>query len=139
MVRGLVDSVSSTAGTLTVLGVAAEVSTITAFEDRSSAKVKAFRLSDVRSGDYVEVRGIFAAGTLNATLVKRDKPENKAYLQGVATNVAGPNFVVLGVTVATDAHTQFKGPVGDFSNKIVKVRGMLNGSALLADQVQIIR
>jgi hypothetical protein len=139
MARGLVDAVSSTAGTLTVLGVAAQVSGDTVFEDRSSAKVKTFSLSDVRSGDYVEVRGNFAGGTINATLVKRDKPENKAYLQGVATNVSGANFTVLGVTVTTDAQTQFKGPKGDLLNKVVKVRGTLNGSTLLADQVQIVK
>ncbi|HEU4627637.1 MAG TPA: DUF5666 domain-containing protein [Steroidobacteraceae bacterium] len=144
--RGPVDSVSSSAGTLTVLGIVARASDDTALEDRSDAKVKAFRLSDVRTGDYVEVRGDFAEGAIDATLVKRDKPETHSYLQGVAGNLAAPTFTLLGVTITTSPQTDFKGPGGvktasDFfaaaAGKTVKVRGMLNGSTFEADQVQL--
>jgi hypothetical protein len=148
IVRGPVDSVSSSAGTLTVLGVSATTSSDTALEDRSEAKLKAFRLSDIRTGDYVEVRGNLSDGSLAATLVKRDKPEAQSYLQGAVGNLAAPSFTVLGVSVTTNDHTQFKGPggvktAGDFFNaaagKTVKVRGTLNGSTLVADQVQIVK
>jgi hypothetical protein len=148
LVRGPVDSVSSSAGTLRVLGVSATTSADTALEDRSDAKVKAFRLSDVRTGDYVEVRGNFSGGSLAASLVKRDKPETHAYLQGVVGNLAAPTFTVLGVSVSTNDQTQFKGPGGvknaaDFfsaaAGKTVKVRGALNGATFLADQVQIVK
>jgi hypothetical protein len=148
IVRGPVDAVSSSAGTLTVLGVSVTTSSDTALEDRSDAKLKAFRLSDVRAGDYVEVRGNLADGSLAATLVKRDKPETHSYLQGTVANLAAPGFTVLGVSVTTNDQTQFKGPggvknAGDFfgaaAGKTVKVRGALNGSTLVADQVQIVK
>jgi hypothetical protein len=111
--------------------------------------VKSFKLADVRTGDYVEVRGTAdSAGTgLNATLVLRDQPEDRVYLQGTALNVASPNFTVLGVQVTTDAQTQFPGQGGGqdagarfFSNALnqfVRVRGTLMGNTFLADQAQI--
>jgi Domain of unknown function (DUF5666) len=146
IVRGAVDSVSSSAATLSVLGVSATTSSDTALEDRSDAKIKAFRLSDVRVGDYVEVRGNLSGNSLAATLLKRDKPEPHSYLQGTAANLAAPTFTVLGVTITTNEQTDFKGPGGvknasDFfsaaAGKTVKVRGALNGRTLIADQVQI--
>jgi hypothetical protein len=148
IVRGPVDSVSSSTASLRVLGVSATTSSDTALEDRSDAKVKAFRLSDVRAGDYVEVRGTLSGGSLAATLVKRDKPETHSYLQGAVANLAAPAFTVLGVSVSTNEQTEFKGPGGiknasDFfsaaAGKTVKVRGALNGSTLIADQVQIVK
>jgi hypothetical protein len=149
-VRGVVDSVSSTGGTLTVLGISATISTSTSFEDRSNERKREFRLADLRTGDYVEVRGSLGANrTLNATLVQRDKPESRAYLQGVAADVAQPGFTVLGVAVVTTAETRFRGTGGDnkgadefFSqaaNQVVNVRGTLNGSTLVADQVRIVK
>jgi hypothetical protein len=148
VVRGVVDSVSSTSGTLTVIGVTATTSGVTTFEDRSKDHVRAFRLADVRAGDYVEVRGTGpAGGPLSATLVERDKPESRSYVEGIALNVAAPNLTVLGVTVMTNAQTHFQGLGGGakgaaefFSqalNMPVKVRGTLSGNTLIADQVQI--
>lgn len=149
LVRGLVDSVSSAGNTLTVLGVQITTSSATSFDDKSSMHLKSFKLADVRTGDYLEVRGMAdSAGTgLAATLVERDTPENGASVQGIALNVASPNFTVLGVQVTTDAQTHFPGSGGgqdagarffsDAQNQFVRVRGTLNGNTLLADQAQI--
>jgi hypothetical protein len=149
LVRGLVDSVSATGNTLTVLGVRIATSANTSFDDKSSLHLKSFGLADVRTGDYVEARGTAdsAATGLNATLVLRDKPENRSYLQGIALNVASPNFTVLGVQVSTDSQTQFPGQGGgqdagarffsDALNQFVRVRGTLSGNTLLAEQAQI--
>jgi uncharacterized protein DUF5666 len=149
LVRGVVDSVSAVANTVTVLGVTANVSTNTALEDRSPAHVKTFRLSDVRTGDYVEVRGTFSGGVIGATLLQRDKPENRSYVQGTALNVAEPTLTILGLAVTTNEQTQFKGVGGgnaqsaeffsSVDNKTVKARGTLNGTTLVADQVQIVK
>jgi len=149
LVRGLVDSVSAAGNTLTVLGVPVSTNSSTAFDDKSSLHLKSFKLADVRTGDYVEVRGTAdAAGTsLSATLVERDKPEDRSYVQGIALNVASPNFTVLGVQVTTDSHTNFPGSGGgpdaaarffsDALNQFVRVRGTVVGTALLAEQAQI--
>jgi hypothetical protein len=144
LVRGLVDSVSATNNSITVLGVTATVSGATSFEDRSSLRLRLFKLADVRTGDYVEVRGTpDAKGTgLVATLVERDKPDTQSYLQGQVLSVNAPNFTVLNLSVATDAQTKFSGPNAkqffDVAlNKTVLVRGTVTGNTLLADRVQI--
>jgi hypothetical protein len=142
IVRGLVDSVS--ANSVTVLGVSATVSSATSFEDKSSQKIRLFKLSDVRTGDYVELRGTPQAnGTgLVATLVARDKPDTSSYVQGQVLSLNAPNFTVLNLTVTTDTQTKFTGPDGNqfFTaalNRTVIVQGTIAGNVLLADKVQL--
>jgi hypothetical protein len=149
LVRGVVEAVSGTAGTLRVLGIDVTTTASTTLEDRSNEHKRPFRLSDLRTGDYVEVRGNAPSngGTLAATLVERDRPEDRSHVQGVATNLVAPNFTVLGITVATDAQTRFLGLGGgqraaaeffsEAPNRVVKVRGTLSGDTLIADQVRI--
>lgn len=147
LVRGVVETVASSAGMLRVLGVNVTTDASTSFEDKSSQHVRLFRLADVSVGDYIEVRGIAdTSGTLSAVTVERQKPDDRVYLQGVARNVSAPTFSVLGVTVTTDAQTQYPGSAGpdeptqfftNAANQIVRVRGMLVGNTVLADQAQI--
>lgn len=144
IVRGLVDAVSAPNKTLTVLGVAITTNVGTSLSDKSSQKVRFFSLADVRTGDYVEVRGVPGSGgnTLVATLVERNKPEDRSYLQGLAANLATPSFTVLGVQVMTNSQTRFNGPnpqqfFTDAVGQTVKVRGTFTGGVLVADQVQI--
>ncbi len=150
LVRGLVDAVSTSNNTVTVLGVSVTTSSVTAFEDKSSQRVRSFGLDDVRIGDYVEVRGAAdtGAGGLVAASLERDNPEDRSYLQGIARNVASPNLTVLGVSVTTGVQTQFLGVGGPnaalqfFTNapdQYVRVRGALVGGTFLADQAQIRR
>jgi hypothetical protein len=148
MIRGPVDTVSAANGTLTVLGVNVATTNTTSFEDRSDQRIRQFRLSDVRVGDYVEVRGLAGdAASLSATLVLRDRPEDRAYVQGVPRNVSDPNFTVLGVQVMTNPQTRFAGPGGQARGRelfftqpgtdLVKVRGTVVGGILVADQVNL--
>jgi hypothetical protein len=148
-ILGVLDTVSAASGTLTVLGVPVTTNSFTSFEDKSQLKVRQFKLSDLRSGDYVDVRGVQSAtgGGLTATSVERRRPDTEASVQGVAQNLAAPGFSVLGVSVLTDAQTQFPGlgnPAGaaarffsEAANQIVNVRGTFTGGVLVADRVQI--
>jgi hypothetical protein len=144
IVRGLVDAVSATSKTLTVMGIAITTSANTSLEDRSSQPVRFFSLADVRTGDYVEVRGVSGSGSsLVATLVERDRPATGVYLQGLATSLANPNFTILGVQVMTNGQTRFTGPGGapqfftDAVGQTVQVQGTFSGGVLVADKVQI--
>jgi hypothetical protein len=148
MIRGTVDAVSTANNTLTVLGVGVATSATTSFEDRSQERIRQFGLSDVRAGDYVEIRGIGGTSTgVTATLVQRTRPENHVHVQGVPANVAEPTFTVLGVQVMVNAQTHFAGPGGQargreqFFNQpgsgFVEVRGTVNGGVLVADQVHV--
>jgi len=144
IVRGLVDAVSSTSKTLTVMGIAITTSANTSFEDKSSQKVRFFSLADVRTGDYVEVRGVPGSGSsLVATLVQRNRPDTGVFLQGLAANLANPNLTILGVQVMTNGQTKYTGPGGeqqfftDAVGQAVQVQGTFSGGVLLADKVQI--
>jgi hypothetical protein len=149
LIRGVVDAVSAANNTLTVLGVAVTTSNTTSFEDRSDQPIRQFRLSDIRVGDYVEVRGVPGeSGTgVAATLVERDRSETRSYVQGVPRNVAEPNFTVLGVQVMANQQTNFAGPGGQARGRdqffaqpgtaVVKVRGTVTGGILVADQVHL--
>jgi hypothetical protein len=149
LARGVVDSVSVAAGTLRVLGVTAQVSASTTFEDKGADKKRQFTLSDVVAGDYVEVRGVAAEGEpLIAFAVQRSKAEDRSYVQGMAQDLAAPGFKVLGVSVVTDSNTSFPGLGGSkgadaffeqAANQVVSVRGRMIGNTLLADQVRIVK
>src|SRR5690606_8948899 len=69
IVRGFVDAVSAPNNTLTIMGIPITTGAGTSFDDKSSEKVRFFSLADVRTGDYVEVRGVpGSTGGLAATL-----------------------------------------------------------------------
>jgi hypothetical protein len=109
-VRATVDAVNAAANSLTVLGISITVSEVTRIEDKSSAELSPFRLSDVRTGDYVEVRGGSGAGanSIAAVLLERLNPESTVEIRGIAESVAAPDFRILGVDVRTNAGTSFR-------------------------------
>ena len=148
LVRGLVDSVTASNNTLSILGVTIVTSASTELDDRSSQHVRQFRLTDVHVGDYVEVDGTEdQPGTLDAATLERENTDPRSYLQGVALNVAQPSFTVLGVTVTTTSQTRFAGPGGaangaanffsQAASHVVKVSGAFSNGVLTAEQVQI--
>ncbi|TLY59218.1 MAG: hypothetical protein E6K52_11885, partial [Gammaproteobacteria bacterium] len=105
MVRGLVESTPAN-NTLTVLGVTVAAGATTQLEDDSSMHLRHFKLSDLRSGDYVEARG--SAGqnaSLAAKVVWREIPASLSFLQGTATSVSFPTLTLLGVSVTTISTT----------------------------------
>ena len=148
LVRGLVDSVTASNNTLSILGVTIVTNASTEFDDKSNQHVRQLRLTDVHVGDYVEVDGTEdQPGTLDAATLERENTSPRSYLQGVALNVAQPSFTVLGVTVTTTSQTRFAGPGGaangaanffsQAANHVVKVSGAFSNGALTAEQVQI--
>jgi hypothetical protein len=131
-----------------VLGVSFATSNATAFADGSNQSLKPFGLSDVRVGDYVEVRG-GAAGPLSAlqaTVVKRSGAQNGFYLEGPALNLLLPNLRILGVQIITTPQTRFPGGglLGAVTfflqapNRIVRVRGTLSGPMLVAEKIEFV-
>jgi len=101
VVRGLVDSIAAASNTLSVLRVTITTSTTTEFEDDSSQKLRPFRLSDLRTGDYVEVRGAAGqTGGLEAKVLMRETPI-QCPPASVASSVNFPTLIVLGITVTT--------------------------------------
>lgn len=147
---GTVDAVDGAARSLTVFGISVQTSsTGTVFDDKSNAKLRPFGISDLRTGDYVEVRGAEAAtaGTLTAVLVERRDLSNKRELRAVARNVAQPNLTLLGVSVVAAGNAEYR-DAGDAAisatdffaqaaDSPVKVRGSYNGGVFTADQLEL--
>jgi hypothetical protein len=106
-------------------------------------------LSDLHAGDYVLVSGAESTpGKLDAAALTRRNLTNQLYLQGTASNVAAPNFTVLGVTITTTAQTKYEGLGGapsdattffSASNYVVRVSASNSGGVLTATAVQIVK
>ena len=146
-ISATVDSINLAGSSLVVLGSTILTNAQTRFEDQSSADVKYFSLADLRVGDYVEVRAYGGASGLVATIVERRDAQSRLEVVGTATAVAPPNMTVAGVPVTTDAATEFRDnngvtvSAGTFFaqalGRVVKVRGTLAGSTLLAERAEL--
>ncbi len=146
---GTVDSINAANASVSIFGVTVLTNTGTSFEDKSDADQRPFGFANLRTGDYLEVRGFeeATAGTMTAVLVEREDLDSRRELQGTATNVAQPNFVILGVTVVTSGATQFRDTsdaaisaatfFAAASNRLVKVRGSWSGSAFTAEEAEL--
>lgn len=142
---GNIQSLSATNSTVSVNGVTVQLSLATRYEDKSSARVASFDFTDLRSGDYVEIRGFAGtvANTIQGVILERDDNDTRHELQGYASNASDPTLVILGVTANTTG-AQFRdindAPMNraDFfaqaNGRLVKVRGTWNGTTFLANQ-----
>lgn len=132
---------------LTVLGITITTTVETEFEDDSDADLRPFGIGDINVGDYLEVRGFDSAGDFIATRVERDDDDTDIELRGFVEDVNDPEFTILGVTVETNAGTQFEdindAPIGaaDFfsqaNGSLVDVDGTLNNGRLIAEEVEL--
>lgn len=146
-ISATVESVNVAGSSLVVLGSTILTNAQTRFEDQSSADVKYFSLADLRVGDYVEVRAYGGSSGLIATIVERRDAQSRLEVVGTATAVAPPNMTVAGVSVTTDAATEFRDKNGvtvsastfftQAPGQVVKVRGTLVGSTLLAERAEL--
>jgi len=144
---GRVDSVNAAGNSLVVFGVTVRVNSLTRFEDHSGADVQRFSLANIAVGDYVEVDAYNDGSGLVATKLERDDDQGEVRLEGVAQNVAAPNFTVGGVAVTTDGNTEFRDTNGVTINaaaffqaapgRKVKARGTLVGNAVLATRAEL--
>ncbi len=107
-------------GTVTLLLVnntqqlAVQTNSRTQFEDKTEV-VESLRLSDIGSGDYLEVRGfVDGSGAVVATEVRRDDPIGEdVILQGPVSSFAlNSEVTILGVTFATSV------PPTEFQNAL---------------------
>lgn len=149
-VVGNVDRLSSSAATLEIAGVTVTTNARSIWEDRAGTALRTFAFDDLRTGDWVEVRGTVGAADRTATALvveRRVEPANsRAELQGPAGSVASASLVIAGTTVSTTGAT-FRDADGDpitrtqfvaaADGAIVRVVGRLSGATLVADLAQI--
>jgi hypothetical protein len=149
---GQVASVDATAGTFMVMGISVQTNAQTRFEDKTDAQVRPFNVGSLQVGDFVEVRG--TTGTGNSILAQRVEREDaderndqvRVRLRGVAADVAQPEFTILGVTVLTNADTEFENEAeasidaatffAQAAGRIVQADGTFDGTTLVAHEVE---
>jgi Domain of unknown function (DUF5666) len=151
-VYGTVDSTSP----LHVFGANVAVGAGTQLEDKSSAQIRPFKLSELRVGDFAQVRGVEqTAGTLNATILERLNADNKVEMEGVARNASDPTFTVLGATITVTSSINLNGPggsgsgggslsqsaffqiLGDGAIHTVRIRGSQSAGGVAIDRIDI--
>jgi hypothetical protein len=147
--EGAVDAVDPAAGTFRLLGITFRVNAVTRYEDHSSADLTRFSLANVTVGDYLEVDAYNDGTGLVATKVERDDSPGAAevQLEGVARDLAPPGFTIAGVSVTTNANTEFRDNNGATisasaffavaSGQNVKVQGTQLGSTVLARRAEL--
>ena len=108
-----VDSVDAANGIVHALGATVMVDGLTRFEDHGSQKVNTFSLSDLHTGDWIEVRGREnPAGTLLAARFERQETQKGVRLTGSVHTVAQPAMTILAAPVATTTSTSFTDVTG---------------------------
>lgn len=149
-VSGQVDAITSTATprTFRVLGVTVSVDAGTTYEDSSATDSRTFGFDELRTGDYVEVRGIETGSlTLQATLVKRDDLEDEQReVRGTASEVGQTSLRVLGVSVLVDSGTEYRDAndlpltaqqfLGQAEGRLIEAYGTWDGTRLLAASLE---
>ncbi len=142
---GVVQAVSASG--LTVLGIDVTVGPDTAIEDEVSNQ-RPFGLADIRVGDFVAAGGAIGSGALLQAQSLVREPAGTSVLVGRPGSVAAPDLVLIGVTVLTNAATQYQGADGQTitaaqffaqaANSVLRASGTLNAAGqLVAAQVQI--
>ena len=107
---GPVTLVDATAGTVTLLGITVTVSDMTHFEDDGSQGISTFNLTNVHTGDWLNVRGgetPAGSNKLLATRVERVEPQTSMRLTGTVKTAMMPNFTILSLNVGTTPTTVF--------------------------------
>jgi len=147
--QSTVTAVDATAGTLTVLGVQITVTSTTRFEDKSSAQVEMFSLSNISVGDTVDVHGFESpagSGKLVATWLDREPASTEVEVSARFAAGTSPQFSVFGITVdGSSATLRDAGgatlTLADFLTQAaghsVEVSGQLSGMIVTASEARI--
>ncbi|NOY85273.1 MAG: hypothetical protein GXO96_10735, partial [Nitrospirae bacterium] len=134
--------------TFTVLGIPVRINGATEMKDDSDEE-DSFGFSDIADNDYLEIKGYLTGSGANrvviATEVEREEAETEVLLQAPVDSLANPDLTLLGVMVRTTENALFNDgqissaaffsqlKVGD----LVKVTGVLSGTEILAEEVEL--
>lgn len=143
-IEGQVDDRSG--NQISIFGVPINTNDLTRFEDKSAQNLDSFGIDDIVVGDYLETRGYEDASGVVATLVEREDFDGEVALRGFVGEVTQPTFTILGVTIETDAGTQYRNvndqPIAasDFfqnaAGRLVEAKGTPSNGGIAADEVE---
>lgn len=150
-VTALVDSVNAAGNSLVMLGITVNVDALTRFEDKSNADVEPLTISDLNTGDYLEIRGSESpagTGQILAAILEREDNDTETILQGFVETVSDPSFTILGVSIVTNGATEFQDAddsvisAAEFFSRVtagalVKVKGLeTTATTITAEEVE---
>jgi hypothetical protein len=109
-----VDSVDAESDTIVLLGIPVRVDIDTRMEDDDDDNEARLTVGDILVGDYLDIRGSESpddAGVVLATRLEREGDDDNegTILQGFVESASEPTLQILGVTIETDANTEFEG------------------------------
>ncbi|MBS0394558.1 MAG: hypothetical protein JSR54_08025 [Proteobacteria bacterium] len=128
-----VDAVDAAGGTVTLLGTTVSVTAMTRFEDHSAANLSTFSLTDVHTGDWLEIRGSQSpagSNTVVAARLERRDPAAQVLLSGTVATATAPDFGILAVHVATTPATQFVDATGQSTDATTFFLGLVGQQAV---------
>ncbi len=141
LIEARVDSVDRAANKLVVLGIDVTVNANTRIEDKGDQRVPNFNVGNITAGDFVEVRGAELPAQSNdvvASRLERRRPDREVRLRGIVDTVSRPSFTILGVTIQTNAGTDFEGVAAGRilrrrrgSHRHAQVKGTVSGGVCL--------
>ncbi len=117
-IEATASAVDQDTGVITLLGIGVEVTPRTRLEDFSSSVSFPFVPGDIRVGDRLEVVGREIEEVdvdIRAARLERkdDDDSGEVFLRGFVEAVAPPQLTILGVTIQTDAGTDFDADGGE--------------------------
>ena len=144
-IEGRVDAVG--AASVTIFGVVINTNAVTRFEDKSSADLEVFNLTNISVGDYLETRGYEDASGVVATQVERDDFRGDVAIRAFVDSVSDPTFTIRGVLIETNGGTEFRDVTDDLISagvffgqamgRLVEANGAESNGGILADQVDL--
>jgi hypothetical protein len=138
---------ATTANSVTIFGIVINTNALTRLEDKSSADLESFGLSDVNVGDYLETRGYEDASGVVATRIERADFDGDVAIRAFVDSVNDPNFTIRGVSIETNGATVFRDIdgtlidsdefLGQAMDRLVEAEGSQSNGGILADEVQL--
>jgi len=141
-----VEAFDASARTIEVLGVTVTTDEFTLFRDHSTAGMPAFDYDDLAIGDRLEIRAYLNGGTVVATRIERDDPDDSVTLKAPVEAIDRPSITLLGIVATSDQDTVFQNAVYEVIDAdtffglvevgdIVKTEGTYDGAAILAEKM----
>jgi hypothetical protein len=151
-----ITDIDTTASTVKLNGVTVTVVPQTKLLDAVSgtvfANLAAARAAIGANLPHLQIAGfIDATGKVVASVIQGTAPSNGTFVQGPVTAATSPNLTILGITVVTNAATQFRNfdrtsltQAAFFTavspgTTVVKAKGTVSGSTLTATEVELER
>ena len=143
-----IESIDSENTAITLLGIPVTTDDFTMFRDESAAETPEFGFDDLALGDRTEIRAYIDAGTVVATRLEREDPDDDVTLKAPVDAIERPAVTLLGVMVFSDENTVFQNAAKEVidadtffslvtAGSLVKAEGTYDGTSILASELYL--